>query len=709
MICSRKGKALFEIRKLASAVVRFLCFTALLLAISLSASAWRLIGPSGGNVRSLAYDPGNPNHVLLGTSTGQIFTSQDAGDSWELLAHFSLREDYVIDHIVFDPKSPTTIYAGGWGLFHDTEGDVFRSDDGGHTWRALKGVHDKSIRALAMARSDHNTLVIGAQDGVFRSHDGGTTWVRMTPENPPVMENYSSMKNFVSVAIDPRNPDIVYAGTRHLAWKTADGGLHWHNITEGMVEDSDVFSIIVDPNTPSLVYASACSGIYKSDDAAELFHRIEGLPQSAIRTRVLKQDPERPSTVYAGTTGGLWKTLDFGASWSLVSSPDLVVNDVLIDPRNPDRVLLATDSLGVLISNDGFAHYAASNRGFSLRMVGGVIVDRQDPNRLYAGVANAGVFVSDDAGENWRQFSRGLSERDILSLQQAENGVLVAGTNQGIFYMDSNSGSWQQASMYQEAVPQRQSEKQAAVSRRKGHSATKNSSASKLRIPVGAAVLEATPPRVRSIQLQKTAWYAATSEGLFISVDQGRKWYGQSVSGEHDFSAVNSYEDGTLTLVSHRSAYVSRDKGQTWTSVALPHDITDVYNLTLLPDSSLWLGSHAGALRSIDEGETWQHMLGGLPEKDVLAVRYDAGSQRLLATALYEYGVFESKDNGKTWQKTPNALVSIRWAISYQGHLLAVSTYNGLLLEQSGDPTSATNQVPETSSRENKAFADRDR
>ena len=47
----------------------------------------------------------------------------------------------------------------------------------------------------------------------------GSTWMRTTPENPPVMENYSSMKNFVSVAIDPRNPDIVYAGTKHLAWK----------------------------------------------------------------------------------------------------------------------------------------------------------------------------------------------------------------------------------------------------------------------------------------------------------------------------------------------------------------------------------------------------------------------------------------------------------------------------------------------------------
>ena len=172
----------------------------------------------------------------------------------------------------------------------------------------------------------------------------------------------------------------------------------WHNLKDGILDDSDVFSIIVDPKVPSRVYASACSGIYKSDNGAEVFHRVQGLPHSAIRTRVLKQDPQRPSIVYAGTTGGLWKTVDGGAKWSLVSTTDLIVNDVLIDPRDPERVLLATDRRGVLVSNDGFKHYTASNRGFTHRVVGDVIADRKDPNRIYVGVVNdkdsGGFFVS---------------------------------------------------------------------------------------------------------------------------------------------------------------------------------------------------------------------------------------------------------------------------------------------------------------------------
>ena len=75
-----------------------------------------------------------------------------------------------------------------------------------------------------------------------------------------------------SLAIDPLDPNVVYAGTWHLPWKTTDGGKNWQSIKEGIIDDSDVFSIIIDPANPNLVFASACSGIYKSvERAADCF------------------------------------------------------------------------------------------------------------------------------------------------------------------------------------------------------------------------------------------------------------------------------------------------------------------------------------------------------------------------------------------------------------------------------------------------------
>ena len=74
----------------------------------------------------------------------------------------------------------------------------------------------------------------------------------------------------------PRNPDIIYAGTWHLPWKTSDGGEHWQSIKKGLIVDSDVFSIIMDPEQPQHLYLSACSGIYKSENAGRALPQNSG-------------------------------------------------------------------------------------------------------------------------------------------------------------------------------------------------------------------------------------------------------------------------------------------------------------------------------------------------------------------------------------------------------------------------------------------------
>lgn len=664
----------------------------------LVAGAWQLIGPEGGDVRSLAYDPGNPDRILLGTSAGQLFESQDDGKSWAPFEHLGPGDDYVLDHIVFDPTHPATLYVAGWSLFRNAEGDVFRSDDGGKSWRALSAIHGKSVRTLSMAPSDHNILVAGALDGVYRSRDAGATWERISPEGHP------DLKNIESTAIDPQNPDVIYAGTFHLPWKTEDGGKNWHRINQGVLDDSDVFSILVDPQMPSVVYASACSGIYKSLNAGELFARIKGIPHSAIRTRVLKQDPKHPMVVYAGTTGGLWKTFDGGAKWELYSAADVTVNDILIDPRNSERVLLATDRGGVLASNNGFDDYDYSNQGFAHRTVGAVLTDHSDPSRIYVGIVNdkelGGFFTSDDAGKNWKLWNKGLNERDVLALQQTSSGNIFAGTNHGIFYLKSLNTAWEPANLYRgplpewkkkdEPSPAPKSKATLARSRAAGSKAgTSKTAAKKAESAHETPIPIAIAPRIRALLMTDTMWYAATNEGLFISEDQGKKWYGEALLGQPDLVGVQQIDGNTLAAVSPSQAFMSHDAGKTWAALTLPSYVTVVYGLTAAPDGSLWLSTREGALHSSDRGNTWEHMLGGLPAREILSVHYDAGSQRLLATGLHTRTVFESKDGGKSWQPLPASIVSIRAAMTYQGRILAATNHNGLLLEKSGQVASA--------------------
>ena len=180
-----------------------------------------------------------------------------------------------------------------------------------------------------------------------------------------------------------------------------DGGRTWQSIKQGLIVDSDVFSIIIDPRAPDTVYTSACSGIYKSTNAGADFHKIQGIPTTARRTRVLMQDPNNSNIVYAGTTEGLYRTVDAGAAWKLMTPSDIIINDIYVDPKNSQHILMATDRSGVLESDDGSVSFHASNQGFSERQVSSMVVDPNHPGTIYVGVLNdkrfGGVFTSKHA------------------------------------------------------------------------------------------------------------------------------------------------------------------------------------------------------------------------------------------------------------------------------------------------------------------------
>jgi photosystem II stability/assembly factor-like uncharacterized protein len=326
-----------------------------------SAQMWKTVGPYGGDARSFAYSPVAPSHILLGTTNSWIYQTAD-GTQWTRLSKISTSNRLVLDHILFDSSNPKRIVVGAW-MLDRPDGGIFISPDEGHHWSSVSDMQGQSVRALAQSASDPNIFVAGTLKGVYRSVDGGLHWTLISPPGS------TELHEVESIAIDPANPQDIYAGTWHLPWKTLDGGKTWQNIKQGLIDDSDVFSIIVDPHSPSTVYASACSGIYKSVDAGNLFHKIQGIPSTARRTRVLKQDPNDPNIVYAGTTEGLYRTTDAGTKWSLMTPKDIIINDIYVDPTNSQHILMATDRSGVLVSGDGGKSFHDSNTGFAQRQL----------------------------------------------------------------------------------------------------------------------------------------------------------------------------------------------------------------------------------------------------------------------------------------------------------------------------------------------------
>lgn len=546
-------------------------------AVSARAVAWLPFGPDGGDVRSFAADPANPAHVYMGTANGWIYETTDGGGQWRRLARVGNRDDLVLDSIVVDATNPRHILVGAWVLDHP-DGGLFASEDGGHTWTSNKALRGQSVRALAAAPSDAKVLVAGALSGVYRSEDGGRSWERISPAGS------TEIHEIESLAVDPHDPATIYAGTWHLPWKTMDGGAHWKNIKEGVIEDSDVFSIIVDERDAKTVYASACSGIYKSDNGGELFKKVQGIPSTARRTRKLMQDPVHPDIVFAGTTEGLWRTSDAGKSWVQMTRPEDIVNDIYIDPKHTDHMLVATDRGGVLVSEDGGFSYKPSNRGFSARQIAAYTADPKNPAQLYVGVVNdkdyGGVFASADGGISWAQREDGLNGRDVFALTVAPDNTLIAGTNHGIFTWQATQWQRYGGSEDAPAVPVAENENTGVpplwVMQRASHGSSQNGAmyetVSAVRRPVAKkkvapkSVAKSTPiagydGAVYALLTSGNMVYAATEQGLLMSASSGANWR-QMVAAGTDPLRYLAAGDSKVLAADLKSMEISTDGGK---------------------------------------------------------------------------------------------------------------------------------------------------
>ena len=605
-----------------------------------------MIGPDGGDVRSLAYDPHNPDRILLGTSSGQIFESRDRGLSWNRFTHLGTGPDYVLDHIVFDPGDSRKVYVAAWSI-ESQNGDLFRSHNGGKSFESLNGMKGKSIRSFAMASSNSKILVAGALDGVFRSNDGGDHWARISPEG------HKDIKNIESLAIDPQNPDVIYAGTWHLAWKTEDGGNNWHQIKNGVIDDSDVFSLIIDPKQPSTIYLSACSGIYKSINGGDLFHKAQGIPFSARRTRVLKQDANHPDVVFAGTTEGLWKTQDAGATWHRVTAPNIIVNDVMIDPRDSTHVMLATDRSGVLVSTNNSASFSASNDGFAHRQVRALLADNKNPSALYAGMVNdkefGGVYVTRDAGQRWSQLSNGLNGRDVFTLAQDEKGNVYAGTNAGLFRLAPNARMW-----------------------------------ARMTVP-------GMMPNVPDLAIIGNMMFVPTTSGtLLVSRDLGKTWTQQRAAKKEPFVKVRA-NNGMVAAATYTTLLVSADGGKHFNlEQSLP--VTLITGIAVDYDQNLWISSAQGLFRQ-QKGGSWQPMLTDLPKSKITSLDYDQSSHHLLAIVDGSSEVFASAD-GQRWHRMEDAGLPLHRAIPMRDRMFALSMYEGIVSFEGNNRISARMEEP---------------
>ena len=342
---------------------------------------WSTLGPDGGTVFALAVDPGDPRIVYAGTQGGGgVFKSYDAGETWE-------------------PASA--------GLPRDA---------GGH------------VTALAVDPVRRTTLWAGTRGfGVWKSTDAGASWSRS------LLPEAFAAKNVVSLAVDPRTPDVVYAGTEDGLFKTTNGGAFWNATASGLPPPVWVTSLAVDPSRTNIVYAGHLfDGVFKSTDAGESWAESgRGIAGNSGAT-ALEIHPRQTATVFAGIFRGVARSNDRGSNWSpaaFLADQDRIL-DLAVHPRTPKTAFAGAFLSGAWRSDDGGAGWSPINAGLTSPQVRALVFDAAT-GALYAGAEGeihaGGVFKSTD-GRTWRRTVEGLKAIGVSAVAVEPDGTLWTAT-----------------------------------------------------------------------------------------------------------------------------------------------------------------------------------------------------------------------------------------------------------------------------------------
>ena len=625
------------------------------------AQTWRQVGPPGGTVMSLGADPHDASKLYLGTSDGHVFTSLDEGTHWQLLSRIGAGQDDVITHIIVDSRDSKRLFASTWTLYTGG-GGVYRSNDSGRTWQIV-GLAHETVRALAQSPTHAKTWLAASLTGVYRSTDEGGNWERITPAK------HDDLKNFDSVAFDPRDDNIIYAGTYHLPWKTTDGGKNWSPISKGMIDDSDVMSVIVDPANPENVHATACSGIYHSTNSAQQWTKYKGIPFVFRRTQLIRQDPQHPETLYAGTTSGLWKTTSEAGQWTRVTPVDWVINAMVIDPKNSQRVLIGTEREGVQISEDGGATFASANAGFHHQHILDVAMDRERPERqLVVLTFDTNAFLATkDGGSTWAPLGAGLKRTDLKHVYASPGGWWASLNKGGLMKYEETSAKWMRAGLFADDFASSASSKG-----KKGAAVKRPSPASK--------APQLLTSQVNDLAFTSSAWYAATSAGVLVSRDRGISW---KSAGKDEFvkqaaQSLDSSADGShIWVIAQRNLIYSADAGAHWDAKELAFASAGNLRVHRMDDSNLLITSNSGLYVSKDAGRGWNRA-------DIRDLQFQdaAGYGNALVVSLQRHGLLASVDGGKSWQRVNSPLAEGYFPVvrtRRDGALVAASATEGLL------------------------------
>jgi photosystem II stability/assembly factor-like uncharacterized protein len=308
-------------------------------------------GSGAGTVVAIALHPTDPNILYVVTHEGPMKT-HDGGRTWQKI--FTGVSQSRVLAVGIDPATPSTVYLG-------TKDDgVYGSYDGGRHWLSLRaGLDDVRVTAevqqIVFAPGPRRRAFLATAMGVFESDAEGKSWRKR-------MAGITNVLMVTALAADPGRQDVLYAGTSSGVYKTTDGARTWAAASTGLIASGHAMSsralgvttLAVDPRRPDVVYAGTLDGLYKTLDGGRAWTRIGGdLASPSINTLVVA--PGDRADLYVGSPAGVFKSEDRGATWKNRSAglPSRNVLALAAGRVPPTLLYAGTNGGGLLRSRDG--------------------------------------------------------------------------------------------------------------------------------------------------------------------------------------------------------------------------------------------------------------------------------------------------------------------------------------------------------------------
>jgi len=683
---------------------------------------WRSIGPfRGGRAVAACGVVGDPKTYYMGTTGGGLWKTDDMGIGWRNISDGYFKTGSV-GAVAVAESDPNVVYVGMGEhavrgvMTHGGDG-VYKSTDAGKTWKRIGLELTQHISRIVIDPKDPNIVLVAAQvalyshtqqRGVFKSTDGGVTW-----KNVLFVDDKTGA---AELSMDMTNPRILYAAMwehGRLPWKvisggpgsglykSTNGGDTWEKLKEGLPEEMGKMAIAVSRSNPEKVYAliegdsdKETGGLFVSTNSGKKWTRVTNdhrLLQRAWYYIELFIDPKNENTIYVMSASAM-RSADGGKTWETLSGTHGDFHDLWINPNDSSNFIISNDGGSAISFNGGKSWSVQSN--MPTAQFYRINVDNQFPYRIYGGQQdNTSVTIA----------SRELGSGGIGPASWTSS----AGGESAFLAFDPDDPKYVMGDSYQGTIEVLDVKAQASTN--------------VMAAPIQYLAMDAKDIKYRfnwNSPIIWSKWEPTTfyhgSQYLLKTSDMGKTWKEASPDltrnekekqgkggGPYTNEEVGAENYGTLTYIMESplekgviwtgsdDGYVSltRDGGANWKNVTpqgLQECLINAIEVSPFDKATAYIATtrykfndHTpGLYKTTDYGNSWTKITNGLPADAFTRVVREDNVRKDLLFAGTELGLFVSWNGGADWSpfQLNLPITPITDLRVYKGNLIAATS-----------------------------------